>query len=328
MTWNTPLQRPKPYEITALPTLGRRWFHADRQRRRVRKTTGTHARTSCRTMSQSINLRAVRWAYEQDGLSATMKAVLMTFALHADHRGYAWPGVDHIAFTWHMDRKTVRRQITALIGKRTLYCTKARRGATGQVKVYRLPKITWESGAFHHRFKTEQSVPKESHKSPISGGERDPNNGIMKKEQKRTSHQGAAKIPGNSIPNASGNAVPASGFGSDGHQHQNQSARNHVKWPEFVAYCASQKGKPSKNRRHIHDGIPTEDGFRKWVLGQNFQWRNRVAPKFDGEDGYMLHDKFYTKAEANDYAAQHPEALEHPRFRAVLRRADGTIIPK
>jgi hypothetical protein len=115
-------------------------------------------------MSQSINFRALQWAYEQTDLGVTAKAVLMTFAMHADERGYSWPGVDHIASTWGMDRKTVRRGIAALIGKRTLFRTKAHRGATGQVKVYRLPKITWGIGGKSTRFENRQRVPKASHK--------------------------------------------------------------------------------------------------------------------------------------------------------------------
>jgi Holliday junction resolvasome RuvABC ATP-dependent DNA helicase subunit len=108
-------------------------------------------------MSQSINFRALQWAYEQENLSVTAKAVLMTFAIHANERGYTWPGVDHIAFTWGMDRETVRRQIEALLVRRMIYHTKKRRGATGQVKVYRLPKITYESGGKSHPFENDES---------------------------------------------------------------------------------------------------------------------------------------------------------------------------
>jgi hypothetical protein len=121
-------------------------------------------------MSQSINIRALQWAYEQGDLSVTAKVVLLTFAMHADMRGYSWPGVDHIASTWGMDRKTVRSGISRLLGKRTLFLTKRRVGATGQVKVYRLPKCTYESGGKRRPFKKSERVPKESHKRPISGG--------------------------------------------------------------------------------------------------------------------------------------------------------------
>ena len=40
-----------------------------------------------------MNLPALAWAYEQQGLSVTMNAVLISFsAVHADARGYSWPG--------------------------------------------------------------------------------------------------------------------------------------------------------------------------------------------------------------------------------------------
>ena len=86
-------------------------------------------------MSQSINFRAVQWAYEQDGLGVTAKAVLVTFAMHANEHGYTWPGVDYIASRWGMDRKTVRRQIEVLLVRRMICRTKKTRGATGQVTI-------------------------------------------------------------------------------------------------------------------------------------------------------------------------------------------------
>src|SRR4051794_26198870 len=97
-------------------------------------------------MSQSINIRAFQWAYDQNDLSRTAKVVLMTFAIHANDQGYSYPSVEFIASRWGMDRDTVRRQIEVLLVRRLIYRTKKRRGATGQVKVYRLPRITYESG--------------------------------------------------------------------------------------------------------------------------------------------------------------------------------------
>jgi hypothetical protein len=81
-------------------------------------------------MSQSVNIRALLWACQQDGLGVTAKAVLMTFAMHADERGYSWPGVERIASTWGMDRHTVRRQIGALLVERKILPTKKTRGST------------------------------------------------------------------------------------------------------------------------------------------------------------------------------------------------------
>ena len=61
-------------------------------------------------MSQSINLRALRWAYEEADLKLGARAVLMSFALHANEKGYTYPSLEFIADRWGMDRKTVRRQ--------------------------------------------------------------------------------------------------------------------------------------------------------------------------------------------------------------------------
>jgi helix-turn-helix protein len=269
-------------------------------------------------MSQSINLRAVQWAYAQEGLSATSKAVLMTFAIHADQRGYTWPGVDHIATKWGMDKKTVRRQIESLLVRRMIRRTNKKRGATGQVKVYRLPKITYERGGKCTPFENEQRVPKESHKSPISGGEFPPNNVIM--EQKKKDDE--LITLGTSVPAASDNASASSPSFSLSHQHQNQSAQSHIKWSEFAAYCASQKGKRTKNGR-IHDGIPTEGGFWKWLPGQKPYWRDKVRPS-DHIDGYVLDGKFFTAQEANRMGGENPELLT--KFRKAIKRSDKTQI--
>jgi hypothetical protein len=127
------------------------------------------------TSGQSINFRAFLWAYEQDALSVTSKAVLVTFAMHANQHGYTWPGVDRIAFTWGMDRDTVRRQIEELLVRRKIYPTKKRCGATKQVKVYRLPKNTYESGGKSPLFASDESEAKARVKRGTSGGKSAPN---------------------------------------------------------------------------------------------------------------------------------------------------------
>ena len=71
-------------------------------------------------MGQSINIRALQWAYDQNDLGVTAKAVLITFAIHANAKGYTWPGVEFIASRWGMDRETVRRQINTLLVRRLI----------------------------------------------------------------------------------------------------------------------------------------------------------------------------------------------------------------
>jgi len=251
-------------------------------------------------MSQSINIPALQWAYDQNDLGRTAKVVLVTFAIHANAKGYTWPGVEFIASRWGMDRATVRRQIDGLLVRRLIYRTKKRRGATGQVKVYRLPKVTYESGGKCRPFENHESGDKAGHKGAISGGKSTPNNEYDEQRTKKNS----------------------SGFVFEGHQHhQDESAQNHIKWPEFVAYCKSQMGKRSKDRRHVHDGMPTEDGFWKWLLGQKWYWRDKIKPR-DEIEGFVLDGKFYPAEEANRMGRENLELLT--KFRRA-RKIGGKI---
>jgi hypothetical protein len=231
----------------------------------------------------------------------------MTFAMHANSQGYSWPGADHIASRWGMDRATVRRQIEALLVRRKIYRTKKRCGATGQVKVYRLPKITYESGGKCRPFGNHESGDKTGHKRGISGGKSTPNNDNNRTTNK---YHDAIKALGNSPPLASANesAKSISSF-FEGYQNQNQPAQNYVKWPEFAEWCRSKGGRP------------TEDGFWKWLCGQKPQWRNRVK-SCDEIDGYVLDGKFFTADEANRRGTENPDLIE--RFRKAVKR-DGKI---
>jgi hypothetical protein len=76
--------------------------------------------------------------------SAAERVVLFEFAIHADDRGYTWPSAVGIASRWHHDDETITKAIKALLDRRAFSLTKKRRGKTGRLKVYRLPKITWE----------------------------------------------------------------------------------------------------------------------------------------------------------------------------------------
>jgi hypothetical protein len=275
-----------------------------------------------RTRKQSINLHAVRWAYAQEDLSAPAKAVLVTFAIHSNDRGYSWPGVDRIASTWRMHRDTVRRQIAVLLVRRLLHPTKKRCGETGQVKVYRLPKITYESGTKCHPFENDESEAKAPHKRRTSGTELGPNNGMMNKEHH---HHDELITLGASIPATPSNASTSSSFFVEGHQkHQSQPSRDHIKWPEYAAYCISQKAKRGADGR-VHDGIPTEKGFWKWMCGQKPQWRNKRKQP-DYIDGFMLNGKFLTPEEANRIGADNPRLLDEGRLLPARKSHDGKIV--
>jgi hypothetical protein len=261
------------------------------------------------------NHRAVQWALKQEGMSTAEKCALVSFAEHADHRGYSWPSVDHIAFTWQLHPRTVRGAIRALLVRRKLCRTKKRRGWTGQVRVYRLPKCTYESRLQTAPFENDNNRDKGDTKQALSRLQMPPNNGIMKKV-----HHSELIILGNSVPTPPVKQG-SSDFVVEGHQHQSQSVRDHIKWPEYATWCASQAGKRGKDGR-VHDGIGTEDGFWKWMLSQKPQWRNKRKQP-DKIDGFDLHGKFYTHAEAIQMMINDPEIFE--RFTPAVNR-HGKII--
>jgi hypothetical protein len=104
---------------------------------------------------------ALQWAFDCDKTETSAeRLVLLQFANHADDRGYTWPSVEFIGSVCHLHRDTVAGAIEALIAKKAVFRTKKRRGSTGQVKVYRMPKCTYESHLKTGTFEKGQSVVK------------------------------------------------------------------------------------------------------------------------------------------------------------------------
>lgn len=97
--------------------------------------------------SQSVNIRAVQWALYQP-LPGLAKAVLYEYAIHANQRGYSYPSIDRIAFRCRTSRASIRRQIKTLLVRRLLLPTKKCFGDTHQIRAYRLPKVTRQSGSW------------------------------------------------------------------------------------------------------------------------------------------------------------------------------------
>jgi hypothetical protein len=144
-----------------------------------------------------MSWRAIDWAWERDVDSSPERLVLLMFANHADkHTGYTWPSVDLIASVCRLDRKTVRRAIAGLLVRHSIRPTKKRFGPTGQVRVYRMPKSTYERLPKTAGFKNIETVHIEARKSPISGRERDPNREPGTVNQERLGEKGAL---GNSL---------------------------------------------------------------------------------------------------------------------------------
>jgi hypothetical protein len=154
-------------------------------------------------MSDWINHQALVWAWHCDKINSTAeRAVLVSYAKHCDKRGYSGVSVRNIASTWHQHRITIARARDRLISARFLHKTKKRRGQTRQTKVYRLPKIAWESGLKSNplkKAKGRERVEKVSHKGCIKDHEeRIKNTEEHSKEQRHSnelSHSIADAMP-------------------------------------------------------------------------------------------------------------------------------------
>jgi hypothetical protein len=203
-----------------------------------------------------INLAAMNYALEYEAETATQRIVLFELAYHSDERGYTWPSSKFIAIRWRLDRGTVRRQFKALIVRRAIFNTKKRRGNTRQIKVYRMPKFTWERG---------------SQSTPLSDGEGRRKGGIrgakgvhshprtMNNEQRTNDDD--SKALGNSLVGKQPNHKSSSSSFSN-----IEEAMKHPRWKKFDAYC---------------EGSPTLQGFNTW-LSQQAPLKLKQDPKRNG----------------------------------------------
>jgi Helix-turn-helix domain len=204
-----------------------------------------------------INLEALAYALEYDAETATQRIVLFELAYHSDDRGYTWPSSKFIAIRWRLDRKTVRRQIGALIGRRAIFNTKKRRGNTRQIKVYRMPKFTWERGS--------QSTPLSDVEGRRKGGIRGAKGGHSL-PRTRNKEQGTndddIKTWGSSLAceQQSTNGKSSSFFLNF------EEAMKHPRWEEFNAHCK---------------GSGTVKGFNTW-LPKQAPLKPRRDPKRNG----------------------------------------------
>lgn len=191
-----------------------------------------------------INLPAFRWAYEQDQLGVTAKAVLVSLAIHSDERGYAWPSVALIASTWGMDRETVSRQLGLLLSRRMIFPTKKRYGSTGQVKAYRLPKCTWARSGECRRFAVATSDAEATDKSGISTGKSGTNRGTGNTGTTPTT---AAKGLGEASLESSAEEFIA--------RLQSQYPQFDVRaqYRKYLSFCAKKKRPPHRR------------GFERWM---------------------------------------------------------------
>jgi hypothetical protein len=274
-----------------------------------------------------VNNLALEWALDQE-LPTGLKAVLVTFAAHSDEQGESWPSVKYIGKKWKMARETVRTLIRTLNADKLLIDTGRRAGDTHQVKIHRLPEMAIEGVAITTPFKGAAKGRQSGSQSGSQGvAITTPNND---NEQEQEHHQPDASLMGTSVllGGASHEGPPSGpgffGFVVEDHHHQScHSAREDIKWPEFATWCESQKGKPGKDGR-VHDGIPTEKGFWKWLGGQKPEWRDKQSQI----DGYMLDGKkkkFLTHEEANQALLENPKLMDEGRFLPArkMQTSDG-----
>ena len=84
-----------------------------------------------------MSIEAMQWAFSQDIKPSSVKFVLVTLGDHADADGVAWPSIASISQKTGQDRKTVMSALDRLDELEYLKDTGNRKGATGQVKVYK-----------------------------------------------------------------------------------------------------------------------------------------------------------------------------------------------
>ena len=177
-----------------------------------------------------------------------------------------------------------------------------------------MPKFTYERGTKSTPFKKEQRGRKGGDKGAIRGSQSPTN--LDTDNHKPISGDGTLGVL--SVNRGQSNTEVSKSL-ADKYQYQKDNsmvAKDHVKWPEFAAWCRSKRDK------HGYPGTPTEEGFWKWLCGQNPKWRNKVKERTE-ENGYVLHGKWLTTDEANHLGRENHELLT--KFRRAVKR-DGKII--
>src|SRR5690554_5205943 len=116
-----------------------------------------------------MSIEAIRWAFAQQVSHSSAKFVLVALADYAGPDWQAYPSVAEIARATGQDRKTVLANIRRLSDCGLISDTGSRKGATGQVVIYRLNGT--ENGTVKEsqkRNSTESgTVPNLDGKSPV-----------------------------------------------------------------------------------------------------------------------------------------------------------------
>lgn len=102
-----------------------------------------------------MSIQAVSWVLSQDIRPSHTKFVLLAIADNADHNGFAYPSVETLSNKCSQDRKTVIDSLNELESLGLLRDTGERKGATGQVKVYRIIGLPNSSKHYVYRLESE-----------------------------------------------------------------------------------------------------------------------------------------------------------------------------
>jgi len=220
------------------------------------------------------------------------KLLLFSLATYCDGKGICWPGNEELVKITRKSERTIRRMLSELKedGEIDVLTPGTGRGQKRKISLRRYAKPDKAMTAKPDKAMSCLNRPRSLGKTS------------------RNSHDNSQEQPyqalSDSTPPTSSNGESEKRVVKD-YQNQDTPAQDHVKWPEFAAWCRS-KG-----------GTPNQDGFWKWLCGQKPQWRNKRRSDFD-EHGYTLDGKFLPAHVANAMAARNPE-LATKFVRAIKR---------
>lgn len=100
--------------------------------------------TRLATELETMSVRALFWALEQEVFPSSKKFVLVALANFASDTGKSFPSTESIGRITCQQINTVRNALDGLVQEGVISDTGKRTGATGQIKVYQLPEDACE----------------------------------------------------------------------------------------------------------------------------------------------------------------------------------------
>jgi len=199
-----------------------------------------------------MNWAAIKWAIARKIRPGSRKWVFVALCSHVNGEGKAWPSISKLQEETGLQRETICDALDHLESAKQIKDTRERKGVTHKTKVYRIVRIPPETVGKRQPLNSWQNGYKQLAKQPKQSAFH------LENISEYITNKASATPAGFKKP-----APPLP---------KSKSAREHPKWPEFVSYCKSQKANPGTNG-HLHDGIPTKNGFRTWLGKQAFQRR-------------------------------------------------------